>query len=124
MIDTLHPTDKLDFILQTELNDALNDLKEYVFEGDEYNKINFYRLMVFYDDRLFGKAVLDIKPIDRWTNAYYWYSAYLNELKKQGISIEGHRQPRFKLLEQMDYVAGPGFDWSVLEKIENEFDLK
>lgn len=73
MIDVIYQTDKLDFILKTELNDALNDLKEYVFEGDEYNKINFYRLMVFYDDRLFGKAVLDIKPIDRWTNAYYWY---------------------------------------------------
>ncbi len=124
MIDTLYPTDKLDFILKTKLNDAVHDLKEYVFEGDEYNKINFYRLLVFYEESLFGKAELEIKPIDRWTNAYYWYSAYLNELKKQGISIESHRQPRFKLLEQMDYVADSGFDWSIIEKIENEFDLK
>ncbi len=124
MIGTLYSLDKLDFILKTKLNDAVIDLKEYVFEGDDYNRINFNRLLVFYDDRLFEKAVFSINPIDRWINAYYWYSVYINELKKQGISIENHRQPRFKLLEQIDYVADSSFDWSIIEKIENEYDLK
>jgi len=124
MIGTLYSIDKLDFILNTKLNDAVIDLKEYVFEGDDYNRINFNRLLVFYDDRLFEKTVFSINPIDRWINAYYWYSVYINELKKQGISIENHRQPRFKLLEQIDYIADSSFDWSIIEKIENEYDLK
>jgi hypothetical protein len=124
MIDTLYSTDKLDFVLKTKLKDAVNDLKEYIFEGENYNKINFNRFLVFYDDRLFEEALLDIKPVDRWINAYFWYSTYINELKKQGISIENHKQPRFKLLEQIDYVAGSNFDWSIIEKIENKYDLK
>ncbi|NJK97337.1 MAG: hypothetical protein HC905_22690 [Bacteroidales bacterium] len=74
----------MDFLIYAVLNDALNDLKEYVFEGEAYNKIIFYRLLVFYVDRLIGKSALDIKFIDRWTNAYYCYAAYLNELKKPG----------------------------------------
>jgi hypothetical protein len=124
MIDIVYSKDKLDFILKTRLKDNVHNLKEYVFEGEDYNKINFTRLLVFYDDRLFEKATLEIKPIDRWINAYYWYSAYINELKKQGISIENHKQPRFKLLEQIDYIADSSFDWSIIEKIENEYDLK
>ena len=119
----LYSVEKLDLVLKTILNDDIMGMKEYIFEGDEYNRINFSRLLVFYDDRLFNKAGLSIKPVDRWINAYYWYSAYIYELKKQGISIEDHKQPRFKLIEQIDYVADPNFDWAIIEKIENEFKL-
>jgi hypothetical protein len=124
MIDSLYPIDKLDYVIKTKIKDEFNDLKEYIIEGDDYNQINFNRLLVFYDNRLFGKANIDINPVNRWTNAYYWYTVYIFELKKQGISIENHRQLRFKLLEQIDYFADTCFDWIIIESIDKEYDLK
>ncbi len=124
MIDLrLFSIEELDELINTKLDIEIQNLKGYVFEGANYNRINFKRLLVFYNNELFEKSNISINQIDRWINAYYWYSIYINELKKQNISIENHRQPRSKLIEQIDYYADSDFDWRIIEKIENELKI-
>ncbi|ADV48753.1 hypothetical protein Celal_1440 [Cellulophaga algicola DSM 14237] len=102
------------------MNEEFKSLKRYIFEGANYNISNFNRALVFYDDQIFKKASLEINPLDTWINAYYWYSIYINELKKQNISIGSHKQSKLKLIEQIDYFTASDFDWSIIEQIDNE----
>lgn len=125
MIDSiLYPTVELDDIICSKLKSVFETLQGYTFEGSDYNKLNFYRSLVFYDDSIYENALLNTNMLTRWLNAYYWYSVYLFELRKQSISIENHKQSRFKIIEQIDYYANPDFDWSIIEKVDNEFELK
>lgn len=125
MIDSsLYPTEELDNIINSRLLGEFENMQGYVFEGTDYNKINFNRLQVFYDNKIFDKAYLVVNQLIRWINAYYWYSVYMNELKNQNISIENHKQLRFKLIERIDHYTIPDFDWTIIEKIDNEFELK
>ena len=120
----LFSIEELDKLIYTKLDSEIQNLKGYVLEGDNYNRINFKRLLVFYNNELFEKSNININKIDRWINAYYWYSIYITELKKQNISIESHIQPRSKLIEQIDYYADSDFNWRIIEKIENELEIK
>jgi len=125
MIDsTFYPANELDDIISSKLKSVFETLQGYIFEGSDYNKLNFYRSLIFYDDRIYENALLNTNKLTRWLNAYYWYSVYLYELRKQNISIENHKQSRFKIIEQIDYYANPDFDWSIIEKVDNEFKLK
>ncbi len=120
----LYSTDDLDNVIDSRLNNLLEDMKGYVFEGNDYNKLNFKRALVFYDDQIFINSSLEINQLDRWINAYYWYSVYIKELENQGIPIDNHEQPRFKLIEHIDYFSNSDFDWTVIEKIDKELELK
>lgn len=123
MLDsTLYSINKLDALIK-KLAVGFEDLIAYNFEGANYNEINFKRLLIFYDDDLFEKASFKISQQKRWINAYYWYSVYLKELLMQKISIENHRQTRFKLIEQIDYCSGSDFDWSIIDNIDKEFNI-
>jgi hypothetical protein len=123
MIDSiLYSIHEIDALIQNELKGDF-DRADYHFEGAEYNEINFKRLLIFYDNNLFEKASLGIPPLIRWINAYYWYSVYLSELQTQHISIENHRQPRLKLIEQINYNSSSDFDWSIIENIDKELKL-
>lgn len=123
MLDsTLYSINKLDALIK-KLAVGFEDLIAYNFEGANYNEINFKRLLIFYDSDLFEKASFKISQQKRWINAYYWYSVYLKELQIQKISIENHRQPRFKLIEQIDYCSGSDFDWSIIDNIDKEFNI-
>lgn len=73
----LYSLDKLDLIIKNKLKAELSKIEGYIFEGADYNLINFSRLLVFTVNRLYESADLKISPTDRWVNAYYWYSVYL-----------------------------------------------
>lgn len=124
MIDSiLCSIHEIDLLINSKLKGDF-DSTDYNFEGAVYNEINFKRLLIFYDNDLFEKASLGISLLIRWINAYYWYSVYLSELQSQKISIENHRQPRFKLIEQIDYYSSSDFDWSIIENIDKELKIK
>jgi hypothetical protein len=124
MIDSiLYSIHKIDTLIQNELKGDF-DRADYNLEGAVYNEINFKRLLIFYDNELFEKASLGISLLIRWINAYYWYSIYLSELQTQKISIENHRQSRFKLIEQIEYYSSSDFDWSIIENIDKELKIK
>lgn len=114
----------LDNVLTSQLNSLFENTDGYIFEGNDYNKQNFKRALIFYDDELFNKSSLKIDKLHRWVNAYYWYSVYVKELENQNISINNHRQSRLKLIENIDHYASPDFDWTVIENIDNELNLK
>lgn len=125
MIDSrLYPIIEIDSLIHNTLKQDFECLRNYSFEGEEYNEINFKRLLIFYDNDLFEKASLGISLLIRWINAYYWYSIYMSELQSQKISIENHKQPRIKLIEQIDYYSSSDFDWSIIENIDKELNIK
>lgn len=125
MIDSvLYPFCKIDSLIQNELKRDIDSMDDYTFEGDLYNEINFKRLLIFYDYDLFVKASLTMEEPSRLINAYYWYSVYLVELQTQKISIESHKQPRLKLIEQINNCCSPDFNWSIIENIDRELNIK
>jgi len=120
----IYRTHDIDLLIHNELKEDIECINHYNFEGAVYNEINFKRLLIFYDQDLFIKANLEMEQLNRWINAYYWYSVYLRELQTQKISIENHRQPRLKLIEQINNFCSPDFDWSIIEKMDNELNMK
>ncbi len=119
----LYSINELDTQIQDKLAQKIESIKGINFAGAEYNEINYKRLLVFYDNELFDKASLGINLELRWINAYYWYSVYLSELLKQNISIENHKQARFKLIEKTDHCSNSDFDWSIIENIDKELKI-
>ena len=116
-------SEAIDKLIEARLKDDLDDLQGYFFEGDSANRANFLRILVFENDDIYKKAALDITTLERWINAYYWYSAYIQGLQKQHIPTSDHRQAQFKILEKIDHVAHEDFDWKVIEKIDNEHNM-
>ena len=112
----------LDKIIHSKLKNDLDNLKGYFFEGDESNRINLHRFLVFYDPDFHAKSLIKINNQSRWVNAYYWYSVYIFELKNQNTSIENYSQLKFKLIEQIDHYCNSEFDWSIIEEIDNQFN--
>lgn len=43
-------------------------------------------------------------------------------LKNKIFLIENHFQPKFKLIEQIDYYTDSDFDWNIIEEIENNLN--
>ena len=120
----LYSTDDLDNVVDSKLNNLFEDIEGYIFEGNDYNRMNFKRALVFCNDQIFKKSSIEIDQLDRWINAYYWYSVYIKGLENQNISIDNHKQSRFKLIEQIDYYTSSDFDWSVIKNIDKELELK
>ena len=114
----------VDNLIDLKLINDLDALQGYVFEGDISNRANFLRLLVFENDEIYGKAELDTTGLERWINAYYWYSAYIQGLQKQHLPISDHKQAQFKILERIDHKVNAGFDWKIIEKIDNEFKVE
>ena len=116
-------SEAIDKLIEARLKDDLDDLQGYFFEGDSANRANFLRILVFENDDIYKKAALDITTLERWINAYYWYSAYIQGLQNQHIPTSDHRQAQFKILEKIDHTAQEDFDWKVIEKIDDEHKI-
>ena len=116
--------EQIDKIIGERLRTSIDSLEGYVFEGSNYNRPNFERLLLFYIDELFELSELNISDSKRWINTYFWYTQYLVELKKQKLSISNHRQARFKVLERIGNSVDADYNWSFIESIDEQLEQK
>ena len=107
----------LDELIELLPSNYFNHLKKYDPEGLSDDKQNFKRLLLFLDQETFKKVKLEIKEIDRLLNAYYWYSIYIQGLKKYNIATTSHEQAKFKILENISHLK-PEIDFSIIKNIE------
>ncbi len=90
--------------IRAEYKDLINQQSgNYFFEGDD--KSVFDNLLLFTDDTIYNKVrndhYLSMTNCQRVWNKYFWYLRYQTDLSLNERNIENHRQPIFKILEEL-----------------------